>query len=104
MKNNRGLKIAGVLLLVLLLVWAVLVFFPKVAASVIPSEETRANLARVVVALIAIIVAYVVAILAIPILLKLGLIVALGAVVYFAFRGLFKPTAPEVKEDGNLEK
>jgi len=94
-------KYIGVALLVLLLIYSFLVFTPKIAEKVIASPELRSNIAKVVVALIAIVLMWVFAILAIPILLKIGLIVALGLVVYFAFRGLFKKA--ETPKEPNIE-
>lgn len=95
---SKKYKILGGILIVLLLLWAFVVFMPQAAAKIIPSEQIRSNVARVAVALIAIVIFYIVLILAIPIMLKIGLLLALGAVVYFAFRGLFKKN----QEPGDL--
>lgn len=99
----KKFKYIGVALLVLLLIYSFLVFTPKIAEKVIASPEVRSNVAKVVVALIAIVLMWVFAILAIPILLKIGLIIALGLVVYFAFRGLFKKSQPQDETNGEFK-
>jgi len=99
---SKKYKILGGLLIVLILIWAFIIFMPTVAAKVIPSEQIRSNIARVAVALIATIVLYVVLILAIPILLKVGLVLVLGAVIYFAFKGLFKKEQSTVNPGDKL--
>jgi amino acid permease len=100
--NNKKLKIAGIILMILVIIWAFIVFVPDVAAQIIPSEEIRSNIARIAVALIAIVIGYVLLLLAIPIVLKIGLLLVVGAVVYFAFRGLFKKSEPD-NNNGTIE-
>lgn len=100
---SKKFKILGGILVLLMLVWLFMRFAPGSVGGVTISENVREKVSRVTVALIAIIVGYVILILALPIVLKIGLLLVLGAVVYFAFRGLFKKEPEKQITNPNIQ-